>query len=121
MLNEHTLLIPERPENKLLHGLDNILRTGRIGLLLVIPGTEETLRVNGSASLYEDHEACREIPSNGKPALLPIKVEVEECFFSSQKHLSRVMLGYRQVGSSHKRLVLEHKSPETLRAASSVE
>jgi hypothetical protein len=85
MLNDYNLLIPERPENKLLHGLGNILRTGRIGLVFVIPGTEETLRVNGSA------------------------------FFSSRKHLSRVMLGYRQVGSSHKRSVLKHKSPETRR------
>jgi PPOX class probable FMN-dependent enzyme len=89
ILNDHSLLIPERPGNKLLHGLSNILRTGRIGLLFVVPGTEETLRVNGSAFLYEDHEACREMASNGKPALLLIKVEVEECFFHCAKAFKR--------------------------------
>lgn len=89
ILDDHSLLIPERPGNKLLHGLCNILSTGSIGLLFMIPGTEETLRVNGRAALYEDKEVCREMTANGKPALLLIKVEVKECFFHCAKAFKR--------------------------------
>ncbi len=89
ILDDRTLLIPERPGNKLLHGLSNILRTGSIGLLFVIPGTEETLRVNGSAALFEDDDICRDMAANGKPALLLIKVEVQECFFHCAKAFKR--------------------------------
>ncbi|KAA1193020.1 pyridoxamine 5'-phosphate oxidase family protein [Pseudohalioglobus sediminis] len=87
--DEHTLLIPERPGNKLCHGLGNILRTGSVGLLFTLPGTEETLRVNGRAQLYEDDETCGEMSANGKPALLLIRVEVEECFFHCAKAFKR--------------------------------
>lgn len=89
VIDEHTLLIPERPGNKLLHGLSNILETGSIGLLFTIPGTEETLRVNGSAALYEDEDQCKAMEANGKPALLLIKVEVEQCFFHCAKAFKR--------------------------------
>lgn len=89
VVDDNTLLIPERPGNKLLHGLGNILRSGRIGLLFVIPGTEETLRVNGTAALYEDKDICRQMASNGKPALLLIKVQVDECFFHCAKAFKR--------------------------------
>lgn len=89
VLDDHTLLIPERPGNKLLHGLCNILSTSSIGLLFVIPGTEETLRVNGSASLYEDEEICQDMAANGKSALLLIKVDVKECFFHCAKAFKR--------------------------------
>lgn len=89
VLDDRTLLIPERPGNKLLHGLCNILNTGSIGLLFVIPGTEETLRINGRASLYEDEAMCREMAANGKPALLLLKVDVKECFFHCAKAFKR--------------------------------
>ena len=89
ILNDRSLLIPERPGNKLLHGLSNILTTGHIGLLFVIPGTEETLRVNGSAVLYEDEEICAEMAANGRSALLVIKVEIKECFFHCAKAFKR--------------------------------
>lgn len=89
IVDDRTLLIPERPGNKLLHGLSNILRTGSIGLLFVIPGTEETLRVNGNAFLFEDKETCRDMAANGKPALLLINVDVKECFFHCAKAFKR--------------------------------
>src|SRR5262245_5579297 len=50
-LDEHTLLIPDAPGNNRLDTLENILATGRIGLLFLIPGIDETLRVNGRATL----------------------------------------------------------------------
>ena len=50
----HTLLLPDSPGNNRLDTLENILDTGRIGLLFLVPGVDETLRVNGSAQLTTD-------------------------------------------------------------------
>ncbi|WP_372798437.1 MSMEG_1061 family FMN-dependent PPOX-type flavoprotein [Litorivivens sp.] len=89
VVDNRTLIIPERPGNKLLHGLINILETGSIGLLFIVPGTEETLRVNGKARLYQDEDLCKEMAANGKSALLLIQVEVTECFFHCAKAFKR--------------------------------
>jgi len=89
IVNERTLLIPERPGNKLLHGLSNILENGQIGLIFVMPGTEETLRVNGRCTLFHDDDACAAMTANGKPALLLLKVSVEQCFFHCGKAFKR--------------------------------
>lgn len=84
-----TLLIPERPGNKLLHGLSNIIENGRIGLLFIVPGTEETLRVNGRCGIYRDADLAKQMSANGKSALLILKVEIEECFFHCAKAFKR--------------------------------
>ncbi|MBB3048720.1 hypothetical protein FHR99_002994 [Litorivivens lipolytica] len=89
IVDKNTLLIPERPGNKLLHGLSNILETGNIGLLFIVPGTEETLRINGKATLYKDERLCKDMAANGKPALLLIQVEIAECFFHCAKAFKR--------------------------------
>lgn len=89
ILDEHTLLIPDRPGNKLLHGLENILQTGEIGLIFILPGMEETLRVNGQASLFADEDICNQLAANGRPAKLIIKVSVRECFFHCGKAFKR--------------------------------
>ena len=57
VLDEHTLLIPDAPGNNRLDSLENIIATGRVGLLFLVPGVDETLRVNGTAVLSADaHE-----------------------------------------------------------------
>ena len=89
VVDDKTLLIPERPGNKLLHGLGNIIETGSIGLILLIPGTEETLRVNGRCELFHDNELCQQFTANGKPALLIMKITVEQCFFHCGKAFKR--------------------------------
>ncbi len=87
--DDKTLLIPERPGNKLLHGLGNIIENGHIGLIFLVPGTEETLRVNGRCAIYRDAELSEKMAANGKPALLILKVEVEQCFFHCAKAFKR--------------------------------
>lgn len=84
-----TLLIPERPGNRLTFGFKNILRNGEIGLLFVVPHQLETLRVKGRASLHRDPEVLERMAVSGKPALLYTKVEVTECFFHCGKALVR--------------------------------
>src|SRR5947208_5615787 len=51
--DERTLLVPDAPGNNRLDSLENILATGRVGLLFLVPGVDETLRVNGSAVLSQ--------------------------------------------------------------------
>jgi PPOX class probable FMN-dependent enzyme len=89
IVDEQTLIIPERPGNKLMMGFENILDNGRIGLIFVQPGVEETLRVNGRATLCLDPSLQEQMAANGKPALLLIKVEIEEVFFHCAKAFKR--------------------------------
>ena len=87
-----TLLIPERLGNKLAYGFRNILETGRIGLIFVVPGSRETLRVNGTATISRDPELLDRLAAKGTPALLCTRVAVEECFFHCGKAMIRSKL-----------------------------
>jgi len=90
--DERTLLIPERPGNKLAYGLQNILANPHVGLLFLLPGTPETVRVNGSATLTSDPEVLESLAARGKPAVLAIRVQVEECFYHCAKAFIRSKL-----------------------------
>ncbi len=87
--DEHTLVIPDRPGNKLVYGHLNSLANARVGLLFLVPGTPETLRVNGTAELTNDPELLERMAARGKPAVLAIRVHVEECFFHCPKAFLR--------------------------------
>ena len=90
--DEKTLLIPERKGNKLIMGLQNILANGRVALLFLVPGTEETLRVHGRAELTSDPELLARLTERGQPALLAIRVHVEAVFFHCAKAFKRSRL-----------------------------
>ena len=92
VLDSKTLVIPDRPGNKLAYGHENILSNGKIGLLFCIPGTRETLRVNGSAQIDSSPELLEELSARGKSAVLAIRVSVEECFFHCGKAFIRSKL-----------------------------
>lgn len=87
-----TILLPDRPGNKLVYGFRNILATGRLGLIFVVPGVSETLRVNGSAELTRDPELLERLSARNKPALLVTRLTVEECFFHCGKAFVRSKL-----------------------------
>ncbi len=90
--DQSTLLIPERKGNHLAFGPRNIVATGRIGLIFVVPGQRETLRVNGSATLTTDPDLLEQLSAQGKPSLLCTTVHVEECFFHCGKAFIRSKL-----------------------------
>ena len=90
--DDNTLLIPDRRGNKLVFGLQNILANPHVGVLFVVPGTGETLRVNGTAELTADPAALARLAARGQPALLAIRVRVEECFFHCAKAFLRAQL-----------------------------
>ena len=83
------LIIPERPGNKLAFGFRNVLENNRIGLIYVIPGVRETLRVKGRASLHRDPQILESLSVQGKAAIMYTYVEVEECFFHCGKAMIR--------------------------------
>lgn len=86
--DERTLVLPDRKGNKLLFGLQNVLANPRVGLIFLVPGTDETLRVSGRAELRSDPELLARLSARGQPALLAIRVRVERCFF----HCARAFL-----------------------------
>jgi hypothetical protein len=90
--DERTLVIPDRPGNKLVYGLQNILVRPRVGVIFMLPGTPETVRVNGTATLTSDPELLARLAARGKPALLAIRVHVEECFHHCAKAFIRSKL-----------------------------
>jgi PPOX class probable FMN-dependent enzyme len=90
--DDATLLVPDRSGNRLLFGLQNLLVNPRVGVLFMIPGVNETLRVNGRAELTDDPALCTRLTSRGRPALLVIRVTIEECFFHCAKAFLRSSL-----------------------------
>ncbi|MDI1284649.1 MAG: pyridoxamine 5'-phosphate oxidase family protein [Reyranella sp.] len=87
-----TLLIPERVGNNLAFGLSNILATGKIGLIALVPATGETLRVSGTAEIHDDPELLASLSSLGKPALLATRVRIEHCYFHCARSVVRAKL-----------------------------
>jgi PPOX class probable FMN-dependent enzyme len=90
--DERTLLVPDRPGNKLAYGFRNLLENPRIGLLFVVPGVTETLRVNGRAEVTRDPALLARLAARGKAATLATRVGVEECFFHCGKAFLRSKL-----------------------------
>src|SRR5258708_16944712 len=87
-----TLLIPERVGNNLAFGLSNILATGKIGLIGLVPATGETLRVSGTAEIFDDPDLLASLSSLCKPALLATRVHIEHCYFHCARSVVRAKL-----------------------------
>jgi PPOX class probable FMN-dependent enzyme len=92
VLDERRLAIPDAPGNKLVYSLRNIVVSGRAGLLFLIPGMEETLRVNGRACLTRDPAVLQLLTDDGKPPKVAIGIEVEEAFLHCAKAFKRSAL-----------------------------
>ncbi|HEX8730826.1 MAG TPA: MSMEG_1061 family FMN-dependent PPOX-type flavoprotein [Ktedonobacterales bacterium] len=92
VLDATRLVIPERPGNHRADTLRNILEHPRVGLLFLIPGLRETLRVNGVARLYTDAALLDSMRMEGKRPQLAIVVEAEEVFMHCGRALVRSRL-----------------------------
>ncbi len=92
VLDDHTLALPERSGNRRADTLLNIVQTSGIGLLFMIPGVEETLRVNGRAQIVRDAAILDRTVAHGKRPLVVIGVTVEECYLQCAKALKRSRL-----------------------------
>lgn len=91
-LDERTLLIPDSKGNNRLDSLANLLRAPGVGLLFLIPGVDETLRVNGAASLTTDAALLARCADERRTPPLAIRVAVQEVYLHCAKALMRAKL-----------------------------
>ena len=89
VLDSKTLIIPERPGNRRGDTLVNILENPHVGLLFIIPGIEDTLRVNGRATIVKDEELLDLTAHQGQRPVLTIAVQVQEAFLHCAKAFKR--------------------------------
>jgi hypothetical protein len=89
VVDAHTLLIPDAPGNNRLDSLDNIVATGQVGLLLLIPGVDETLRINGSAVLSLNEADLGLCTTEKRRPKLVIRVAVRDAYLHCAKALMR--------------------------------
>ena len=89
ILDERTLLIPDRPGNRLADTLTNLLKDPRIALLFLLPGVGDTFRVNGTAEIIDDAELLAGSEVDGKIPKLGLLVSIEEVYTQCPKALIR--------------------------------
>ena len=92
ILDDATLLLPERPGNRLADSLRNILSNPHVGLLFVIPGVGDTFRVNGRATLTTDAELLAPCAVEGKAPKLGVIIDIDEAYTQCSKAFLRSQL-----------------------------
>lgn len=92
ILDERTVLLPERPGNRLADSLRNLLANPHIGLLFIVPGATDTFRINGRATITTDADLLAPCAVEGKVPLLGILVDIDEAYTQCSKALLRSRL-----------------------------
>ncbi len=92
ILDDHTLLVPERPGNRLADSLRNILANPHVALLFVIPGVDDSFRVDGHATLTDDPDLLAPSAVEGRVPRLGILVDIEHAYPQCSKAFLRSQL-----------------------------
>ncbi|NBI27491.1 pyridoxamine 5'-phosphate oxidase family protein [Chengkuizengella marina] len=92
ILDDKHIVLPERQGNKRIDSIKNILSNQHVGLIFLIPGLKETLRINGKACVIKDQEILKHMAVNERVPLIGIGIEIEECFVHCAKSLIRSQL-----------------------------
>lgn len=92
VVDDVTLMIPDSPGNNRLDSLKNIIESGRVGLLFLIPGVDETLRINGAAHVSVDAEKLQLFASEKRAPKVVIEVTIEEAYLHCAKAFMRSKL-----------------------------
>jgi uncharacterized protein len=92
ILDERTLLLPDRPGNRLADSLRNVMQNPHVALLFVIPGVTDTFRVNGRATIVTDPELLEACAVEGKTPKLGLRIEIQEAFTHCSKAFLRAQL-----------------------------
>lgn len=92
VVDDRTLLVPDRMGNNRLDGLRNVLDNPHVGLIFFIPGVNETLRVNGRAAVVDDPGLLAPMAVRGKAPTTALRVDIEEVFLHCAKALVRAHL-----------------------------
>lgn len=100
VLDRHSLAIPDRPGNHRYDTFSNILATGRIGLMFMVPNRNEVVRVNGSARIFRDQGLRQSMAVADRIPDFAIVVQVEEAFYHCGKAVLRSRLWQPDVAAS---------------------
>jgi len=100
VIDDETLAIPDRPGNRRADTFTNVLQNPRVGLIFLIPGKLETLRVNGRAHIVRDRALRERMAVRGKVPELALAVSVEEAFIHCGKCMLRSQLWERDAWPS---------------------
>src|SRR6266446_3409388 len=114
VLDDRTLLVPDRVGNNRLDSMTNLLVNPRIGMLFLVPGMNETLRINGTARITDDARLLAPSAVNDRAPKVGLIVTVEEAFLHCAKALTRSALWDasrhvdRSILPSYAQMLLEH-------------
>ena len=100
ILDERTLLLPDRPGNRIADSLRNILQNPRVAVLFILPGLGESFRVNGRATLVRDRQLLAASAIESKVPTLGILIDIEECYTQCPKAFIRSQLWDRRIDRS---------------------
>ncbi len=92
VLDERTLLIPDRPGNNQVDSLQNVIAHPEVGLLFLVPGMNETLRVSGTAEIVTDEALLAPLSIGRRAPLSGLRITVEEAFLHCGRSLIRSRL-----------------------------
>jgi PPOX class probable FMN-dependent enzyme len=92
VLDDRHLLLPDRIGNNRFDSMDNIFETGAIGMLFLVPGMAEVLRINGRARITDDAALLGASAVNGKAPKIGVLVEVKEAYLHCAKAITRAGL-----------------------------
>ena len=92
VLSDTTLLLPDRVGNNRLDGMLNLLENPRIGMLFLVPGMDETLRINGTAVITDDADLLAPSAVDGRAPRLALVVSIHEAFLHCGKAFKRARL-----------------------------
>jgi PPOX class probable FMN-dependent enzyme len=104
VLDDHRLAIPDARGNRRLDSLHNLLENPQIGLLFMIPGMGETLRINGTVQLTREPELLTQLQSSDRPPTLAIVVRIEQAYLHCAKSIIRSGLWRREAWSDEQSL-----------------
>ena len=117
IIDDNTLFIPDRPGNNRLDTMTNIIENPNVGLLFLVPGFDDTLRVNGKAAIVRDEALAQAAVVNGKTPKVGIRVAVEEAFLHCAKAFRRSRLWDEESRQDRRqmpslgRMILEQTAP----------
>ena len=89
IIDPKTLVLPERKGNNRIDSLRNILHDPRVSLIFLVPGVDETLRVNGTARITADPDLMQRLAIRGQPPTCALWIHVEQVFFQCGKSMMR--------------------------------
>ncbi|WP_020670618.1 pyridoxamine 5'-phosphate oxidase family protein [Amycolatopsis nigrescens] len=92
ILDDRTIVLPDRPGNRRVDGFRNVLENPRVGLIYLLPGRGDTLRINGKARLVRDAPYFDELIVKGHRPRLALVVDIEEVFHHCSKAFLRSAL-----------------------------